>query len=310
MRSFSKKTTKNDAASRRPGRAQWLLEGHAWVNGVTLPEAKACVSVFDSAYLYGIGLFETLRASDGRIRFWDLHDRRLRKNAKTTGLRVPLSPASLRKATQALLTKNGLQDAQGATIRMMLSENKEGRPSLVITARPYAPYPGRCYREGARAVFSRVMSADSKTLSAVKTTSYLSKMLPRREALLRGADEALLINERGHVSEGASSSLFVVKGGVLTTPPLSDGLLPGTRRKIVIGLAKKLHIPFREKILLPKDLYAADEIFLTSSLKDIMPVGWVEGRKIRKSAGSAKGGGPGLITQRLQREYSQTLRRM
>lgn len=265
-----------------------------------LPEAKACISVFDSAYLYGIGLFETLRASEARIRFWDLHDRRLRRNAKMTGLRVPLSSDSLRKATQALLAKNGLRDA---TIRMMLSENEAGRPSLVITARPYAPYPGRCYREGARAVFSRVMSADSKTLSAVKTTSYLSKMLPRREAARRGADEALLINERGHVTEGASSSLFIVKGGALTTPPLSDGLLPGTRRKIVIGLARKLRIPFREKILLPKDLYAADEIFLTSSLKDIMPVGWVEGRKIGKQA-------PDLITRRLQREYSQTLRRM
>lgn len=303
MRFFSKKMRKDDASSRRLGRAQSLLEGYAWVNGVTLPEAMACVSVFDSAYLYGIGLFETLRASEACIRFWDLHDRRLRRNAKITGLRVPLSSASLRKAIRALLTKNGLNGSQGATIRMMLSENEAGRPSLVITARPYAPYPARCYREGARAVFSRVMSADSKTLSAVKTTSYLSKMLPRREATRRGADEALLINERGHVTEGASSSLFVVKGGALTTPPLSDGLLPGTRRKIVIGLASKLRIPFRKKILLPKDLYAADEIFLTSSLKDIMPVGWVEGRKIGKQA-------PGPITQRLQREYAQTLRRM
>lgn len=264
-----------------------------WIDGKIVPESRAVVPVSDSAYLYGIGLFETMRSVHGRVLFFALHDARLRGTARRIGIRMPLSPSRFLSAIGRLLRRNKLEEA---TIRIMLSETEEGWSRLVITAKPFQPYPARCYGRGARTVFARSFSADSRTLSAVKTTSYLSKMIPRREATRRKADEALMKNEEGYVTEGASSSLFIIKGGALTTPPLSDGLLPGTRRKVVIGLAKRLGIPVKEKSLRPQDLFGADEAFLTSSLKDIMPVGWVEKKRVGQTC-------PGRITKLLQEAY-------
>lgn len=264
-----------------------------WIGGKLVPEARASVPVSDSAYLYGIGLFETLRTVGGNPLFFKLHDARLRTNARRIGLKMPLSPSGFRAAIGTLLRRNRLKDA---TVRVMLSETAEGKPRLVITAKPFQPYPARCYAKGAKTVFAKTFSADSKSLSAIKTTSYLSRMIPRREAAGRGADEALLLSETGLVTEAASSNLFAVKNGRLLTPPLQDGLLAGTRRKVVMELAKKLKLPLKETSLRPKDLYQADEIFITSSLKDIMPVGWVENRKIGRDC-------PGPVTKRLQEVY-------
>ncbi|HSA60416.1 MAG TPA: aminotransferase class IV [bacterium] len=264
-----------------------------------IPERRASVPVSDSSYLYGIGLFETLRAAGGRVLFFPLHDARLRKNARRIGLKMPLSPRRFLGAIAGLLRRNRLKDA---TVRVMLSETSEGKPRVVITAKPFKPYPARCYREGARVVFARSFLADSKSLAPIKTTSYLSRMIPRREAARRGADEALLLSESGLVTEAASSNVFIVKNGVLFTPPLIDGLLAGTRRKVVMELAKKLKIPVRERSLRPKDLFGAHEAFLTSTLKDVMPVGWVEGKKIGVGA-------PGPVTRRLLGAF-QTLARM
>lgn len=265
-----------------------------FIDGKIVPERNALIPVSDSAYLYGIGLFETLRSQGGRVLFFDLHDARLRGNARRIGLTMPLTPKLFLAAIQRLLRRNRLQDA---AVRVMLSEASEGTPRLVITAKPFQAYPARCYRKGARTVFARSFVSDSKSLSPIKTTSYLSRMIPRREAAKRGADEALLLSESGLVTEAASSNVFVVKNGILITPPLADGLLAGTRRKVVMELSKTLKLPLKEKSLRPKDLFQADEIFITSSLKDIMPVGWVEKKKIGKKEV------PGPVTKRLQNSY-------
>lgn len=267
-----------------------------FIDNKFVPERSALIPVSDSAYLYGIGLFETLRSQGEKVLFFGLHDARLRGNAKRIGLKVPLTSSRFLGAIRRLLHRNRLKNA---TIRVMLSEASEGKPRMVITAKPFQAYPARCYRQGARTVFARSFVSDSKSLSPIKTTSYLSRMIPRREAAKRGADEALLLSESGLVTEAASSNVFVIKKGVLITPPLADGLLAGTRRKVVMGLAKKLKITVKEKSLRPKDLFEADEAFITSSLKDIMPVRWVEGKKVGKIA-------PGPVTERLQAAY-QTL---
>lgn len=270
-----------------------------WIDGKIVPDSQAKIPVTDSAYLYGIGLFETVKvsgkvtgkASEGRILLWERHFQRLSENARRVTLRLPLGSRGLEKAVLSLVKKNRLKEA---TVRMMLSETDAGTPRLVITAKPFQAYPQRCYAEGARTMFARTFSADTKTLSRIKTTSYLSKMIPRREATARGMDEALMVNEDGFVTEGASSNLFIVKNGILITTPLNDGLLPGTRRRLVIELAKILKIPVKEKSLRPGDLYQADEVFITSSLKDVMPVGFLEKKKL----GDARS-----ITQRLQNIY-------
>ncbi len=268
-----------------------------WIDGKTVPETRAAVPVSDSAYLYGIGLFETLKCIDRTPLFFDLHDARLRTNAGRIGLRMPLSTRQFLNTMTGLLRRNRLREA---TVRVMLSETPEGRPRLVITAKPFQPYPERCYKKGARLIFARTFSSDSKSLSAIKTTSYLSRMIPRREALRRGADEAVLLSENGLVTEAASSNIFLVKKGSLFTPPLTDGLLAGTRRKVVMALAKSLKIPVREKSLRADDLRKADEAFLTSSLKDIMPVGWAEGKRIGRVM-------PGPITLKLMEAYDRLI---
>lgn len=258
-----------------------------------MPAHRACLPVSDSAYLYGIGIFETLRAVGAIPLFFRHHDERLRRNARAIGLRVPLSSTCLRSEIAKLLKKAGHPKS---TLRIVLSSNERNRPRLVIIAKPFKPYPRRCYRKGARVVIAKTVQADTKKMAAIKTTSYLTKMLARREAKRRGADEAVLLNPEGCITEGASSNVFIVKKDRLFTPPLSEGLLPGTRRKVVLSLAKKLGIPICESVVRPADLFRADEIFITSSLKEIMPVGLVEGRTIGKSA-------PGPVTRKILAAY-------
>lgn len=267
---------------------------YVWINGRLIPESKASIPVFDSAYLHGIGLFETLRAGAGKIRFLPEHFQRLRRNARTLELKVPLSDAALERELYRLLRKNRLQDS---TIRMMLSESTlSTKPLLVVTARPFIPYPAVYFKKGAKLVFIRSVRSDVPSLAKIKSTSYVTRMLARREAERRGAVEGILLNEKNEVTEGASSNLFIVQSGRLITPPLSGALLPGTRRKVVLRLARKLTIPVQEKNLLPKDLLKADEIFITSTLKDILPIRSVENRNVRKTA-------PGPVTMRLSKAY-------
>lgn len=246
------------------------------------------IPVFDSAYLHGIGIFETLRTESGVPLFLKLHDKRLRRNARRIGLKVPLTPAIMRRKIGRLLQKVGGGES---TIRIVLSEGR-----LVMIANPFKPYPRRCYRDGARLVIAKTVQADAKSVAVIKTTSYLTKMLARREAERRGADEAILLDAGGRVTEGASSNVFIVKNGRLFTPPLSDGLLPGTRRNVVMVLARRLKIPVAERTLTVRDLTIAEEVFITSALKDVMPVGSINGKRIGKKS-------PGDLTLRLTRAY-------
>ncbi len=275
-----------------------LKKSFVWFNGRIVPESEARIPVFDSAYLYGLGVFETMKAERGRILFFPDHFSRMAGNARRIGLKLPLSALWTKREILRTLSKNRLKEAY---VRMILSRNQFGSPHFVVIARPFVPYPKRCYRQGARLVIAKTVQADTKTMASIKTTSYLTKMLAREEAEKRGADEGVLLNDRGHVTEGASSNIFLVKNGRILTPPLPEGLLPGTRRKLILRLAKKLKIPLREKPLFPKDLRVANEAFITSAVKDVMPVGYFEGKKIGKKA-------PGPITMRLIASYQRLLR--
>lgn len=288
MRVIFRKKTSFDARSRPPDSVKFMV----WVNGRLATDSEARIPVFDSAYLYGIGIFETLRAVGVVPLFFRRHDERFRRNARAIGLRVPLSSTRLKAEIAKLLKKTGHAES---VLRIVLSEGR-----LVMIAKPFKPYPRRCYLHGARLVIARTVQADAKSVATIKTTSYLTKMLARREAKRRGADEAVLLNSEGCVTEGASSNVFIVKKGRLFTPPLSDGLLPGTRRNVVLALARRLKIPVAEKTLVAHDLMTAEEVFITSTLKDVMPVGFVEGKKIR-------GGAPRPVTIRIASAYGELI---
>lgn len=263
----------------------------AWVNQRRILESKATISIFDSAYLYGHGVFETLRASHGRVLFIKEHLQRLKKNARHLGIKLPYSKSLLAKEISGLLRQNKLQEA---TIRMTLSQTPSGKAHLLITTRPFIPYPPSCYTRGGKLILIKSVYADAATIAGIKTTSYLTKILARKEIRKRRAVEGVLLNARGSITEGGSSNVFIVKKGVLYTPPLADALLPGIRRSIVMKLSKKLGIPCQEKSLRPSDLYKADEIFMTSTLKDILPIRKFEGKKTGPSC-------PGPVTLRLMK---------
>lgn len=260
-----------------------------YINGRLMPEAKAKIAVDDSSYLYGHGIFETLRAACGRILFLKDHLGRLQRNANLLGLKLPVSLRRLEAELYRTLKKNRLQEAY---LRLTLSQTSAGRPNLSVIAKPYTPYPRSFYEKGARLILVRSVRNDSGPIATIKTTDYLTKIIARKEIAKRNAVDGVLLNFKGNVTEGASSNVFIVKKRRIYTPPVSDGLLPGIRRQIAVKLARKLKIPIEEKTLHPPDLKNADEIFITSTLKGIMPIRTFEGKKVGKSS-------PGPITSRL-----------
>ncbi|QQR79756.1 MAG: aminotransferase class IV [Deltaproteobacteria bacterium] len=268
---------------------------YVWINGQIIPAKQALISINNSSFLNGIGVFETMKGVNGNVLFLPLHLKRFFNNAKKAGLKLSYSPTLLSQEITRILRHNVLPIA---TIRMTLSKDEEGKPHLVIAPKPFEPYPKENYTKGGKLVFIKTVMADTATLSPIKTTSYLTKMLAREEAKKRGAVEGLLINAKGCVTEGASSNIFIVKNGILFTPPLSDGLLPGTRRKVVLEIAQKLKIQTKEKCLTPKDILGADEIFITSSLKDILPIRKIEKRNLKT---------PGAVSQKVQNHYLMQL---
>lgn len=269
-----------------------------WIDGRLVPAKKASIPVFDSSFLYGEGLFETLRSVRGIVPFLKDHWLRMRRNARLIGLKFPISFPTFGREITRLLRRNKIPEAY---IRMTLSQSLEGRPRLVIWTKPFEPYPRACYRRGGRLVLIRMSLGDTRWLARLKSTSYLTRMRARQEIARRGAVEGVFLNEEGFVTEGASSNLFMVKKGVLLTPPLSDGLLAGTRRGAVLKVARKLGIKTVKKSLRVRDLKNADEIFVTSTLKDILPIGWFEGRKVGRVC-------PGLMTRRLIECYNSKVK--
>ncbi|MCG3149354.1 MAG: D-alanine aminotransferase [Verrucomicrobiae bacterium] len=252
---------------------------YAYVNGKFLPEAEACVSIFDRGFLYGDGCFETLRLYGGRL-FRPLdHFARLFAGLRLLEIESPFSPEELRAVCRALSRWNNVTDGVARIYRT--------RDSIVVTvqARQFAP------RE-LRVIISNVTLPPF--LSRHKTANRLAYLLAQREAESEGADDAILLNSHGSVVELTTSNLFVVKKGQLYTPPLADGPLPGITRAVVLGLARQAGLRVYELSFRPEFLTNAAEIFATNSLLEIAPVlSW---------------GRPGSVTRRLQTAYRQLVR--
>lgn len=279
------------------------MKNLVYLNGRLLPEGKAHLSFLDSAYLYGEGAFETLVAFGGRVPFLKHHVVRLYRSAKKLEIPIKIKPARLAEAVYKTLRANHLSNAY-LRINLSKREGHFGRKRktagihLVIVARPHAPYPAWLYRRGGKLILVRSTPNDPSSLTSIKSTNYLTKMIARREIAKRGAVEGVLLNAAGRATEGASSSLFIVKKRRLVTPPLSEGLLPGITRQAVLKIARRMKIPVREKPLTISQLKKADEIFVASTLKKILPIGDFEGRRLKA---------PGPVTRRLTAAYESIL---
>jgi branched-chain amino acid aminotransferase len=279
-----------------------------FLNGHLVDARQAAVSVFDHSFLYGDGLYESVHAYGFRLFEWDAHERRLRSSARALGLRCPWSKTYLHKAAVQLLRANHQPDA---IVRLTLSRGPGPlgldphlcpTPTLAIMT-----HPPRVVKEwlerGATVAIVRVRRLPPESVDpAIKSNNMLNLVMAKREAIALQADEALLLNLKGHLTEGTISNLFFVRHGILHTPSLECGLLPGITRRLLIMLARKAGIVVREGRYRSAALRLAEEIFLSGSGMEILPVVRIldaSSGKRRARAWAVGKGIPGLMSTRL-----------
>lgn len=241
-------------------------------NGELLPAARAKISPLSDGFQFGHGVFETLRARHGQARQLPAHHARLTASCAALGLDAPPSVEELDQRITRLLAALELPQA---AIKIIRFRDLSGTGEL-ITARPL-PYSAHDYLRGFR-LKTTIQGERTGRLTSHKTLNYLDNLLARRAAQSGPNDEALLVTPDGHVLEGAVSTIFAVKDGIATTPPLSDGVLPGITRARVLALLGPERT--REARLTLDDLRAADEIFLTNALMGVMPVCTLDDHKL------------------------------
>jgi branched-chain amino acid aminotransferase len=275
----------------------------ASVNGNVVPAEQARVSVLDNGFTFGDAVYETLRTYRGRPFHLDRHLERLRASAGRLGFAAPFGDEVFARRLDELLARAGNEESY---IRIILSRgegdisyrfDRVTGPTLVMVVKPFEPPPERDYAEGIPIVIASVRRNHPRALDpAIKSNNLLNNILAVREGQGRGAAEAILLNDLGEVAEGASSNVFVVKGGRVSTPPLDTGILSGITRRIVLDLCRELGIPAREETLIAADLFAADEVFITSTTKEAVPVRTIDGKQVGT-------GRPGPIQPRILQAY-------
>ncbi len=271
----------------------WVL-----LNGQFVEQRSAVVSAYDAAFLHGVGLFETMRAGGGRVFKLEAHLSRLLNSAAK--LLAPMDRTVLPDAErfEELLQRNGLQEARvrltvtpGATLEV--GDAGLPTPTVLVTAGPLGGFPPQTYRDGVAVMIARARQAVDDPLAGHKTTCYLPRLLALRAAHGAKCAEALFFNTSNELAEGAISNVFVVKEGRLRTPPLATPVLPGIARATVLELAAALRIPCDDAAPLTiNDLLDADEVFLTNTIIQVLPVVRVEKHDIR-------GGHVGSLARRL-----------
>lgn len=279
-----------------------------FLNAKLVPPHRAVLSVYDHGFLYGDGIYETFRSYGGVIFRLDQHLWRLSQSARLIHLRLPYSIPKLRASLYQTLEANRLSEA---TMRLTISRGVGElgldpglckRPTTVITARVFNGYPKALYHRGLVATVVSIRRLGSDALDPrIKSTNFLNNILAKMEAKRAGADEGLMLNREGYLTEGTISNLFLIKKGRLYTPSPRTGLLEGITRQVVLELAEAMGIPTEESFLTPKDLLRADECFLTNTSMEIMPV-----RKIGKVP--IDHGKPGPITLELRKAFRDWVR--
>jgi branched-chain amino acid aminotransferase len=278
-------------------------DGLVYVSGAWRTAAEASVSVFDHGLLYGDGVFEGIRAYNGRVFRLKEHIDRLFYSAKAILLEIPMSHAALMKATVETCRQNKLRDGY---IRLVvtrgvgtlgLNPNRCKRGSVIIIADKIQIYPPELYQRGMDIVtVATTRNLHSALNPAIKSLNYLNNILAKIEANNAGVEEAVMLNAEGFVAECTADNLFIVKNGKLFTPPLSAGALYGITRQTVMELAEESGLEVAEPNLTRYDLFCADECFLCGTGAEIVPVTKIDGRVI----GNGK---PGTITKKLVEDY-------
>jgi branched-chain amino acid aminotransferase len=279
-----------------------------WLDGAWLDRDSASVSVFDHGLLYGDGVFEGIRVYGGRAFRLQEHLERLYDSARAIWLTIPMPIEEMTALTEEAVRRSGLEDAYIRHIvtrgvgDLGLDPRKCPAPTVIIIVDGIRLWPAEVYERGLRVVTAGTPIPHRESLSPrVKSLNYLPHILAKIEGIHAGADEVLMLDSTGSVAEGSGQNLFVVKKGVLRTPPASAGILKGVTRDVVIELAREAALPAEEVQLNRYDVYTADEAFFSGTAAEIVYIREVDGRII--GAGSA-----GIVTRDLARRFQQLVR--
>jgi branched-chain amino acid aminotransferase len=274
------------------------------VNGRVFDQEHAVVSVFDHGFLYGEGVYETLRTYNGQPFLFDRHMRRLRKSAEMLTLAVPITNAEIDARFRETVRAAGLGDSPSreAYIRILVTRGVGElsydpaacpTPSIVVIVKPHVAPPAEVFERGVKVALVEIVRNHPGSVSPlIKSNNLLNNALAMQEAFRRGGFEGVMRNYRGELAECTQSNLFIVKGGAALTPPIDAGLLPGITREFLFEIGAEAGIPVREAVLRDADLLGADEAFLTSSTREVVPIVQVDDRRIGA-------GIPGPLTRRL-----------
>ncbi len=279
-----------------------------YLDGKLLDRQAAKISVFDHGLLYGDGVFEGIRSYDGLIFKLEEHLDRLFESAKTLMLKIPLSRKEMTRAVIETLKANRLKDAY---IRLVvtrgegdlgLDPRKCGRPTLFIITDRIVLYPKKLYRQGLEIITVPTQrNLPSAVDPQLKSLNYLNNILAKIEATNAGKEEAIMMNQAGYVAECTGDNIFIAKNGELLTPPPYVGALKGITRLAVITIARRERIPIREEVMTRHNVFNAEEVFLTGTAAEVIPVVRVDGRVIGE-------GKPGPLTLRIMREFRKLTR--
>lgn len=273
-----------------------------FLNDKIIAADRASIPIDDSSFLYGIGLFETMRADAGRIFRLDDHLNRLIASARALVIYNSYPVEKIKNAVGQVLEANALDDAR---LRLTLTNGPLGaadtpQSTLLITAAPLISYPPEYYDKGIRVIVTDFRQNATDPFTGHKTTSYGSRLAALRRAHEKLAAEALWFTIENRLAGGSISNAFLVRDGVLLTPPVSTPALPGIARKTVLEIAEEEKIKHEERPLDINDLLAADEVFLTNVIMTVLPVTAVEAHTV----GDGK---PGPLTKRLLEQFRQKL---
>lgn len=277
------------------------MENFIYLNGKFIKESSAKISVFDAGIFYGWALFETVRAYNGKVFRLEQHLDRLFKSSRILKINIKYTPLEIsssqkkkakfltgytkkhiEKAINTLIKKNRIKNGY---VRITITRGKiEGQlnlkqrqaPNLFIVAKKLKPF-------AKKAITTQIASFrrnENSLISKIKSANHLENILAKMDAKKNGFDEAIMLNLKGYVAEGATSNIFLVKNGYLLTPSLDSGILPGITRQVIIEIAKKEGIRVKEKKIKLNELLSAHEVFLTNSISEILPVIKINTKKI------------------------------
>ena len=279
-----------------------------FLNDRLVPQEQALVSVFDHGLLYGDGVFEGIRVYNKRVFLLTEHVERLYESALAIRLVLPLTPAQMATAVEQTVAANNIVDGY---VRLVITRGagslgldirKTKNPQVIVIADTIKLYSEDLYQQGLKIITASTLRNHPGALSPrIKSLNYLNNILAKIEGTDVGCEEALMLNHKGDISECTGDNIFIVKRGVLKTPPPDAGILEGITRNCVIQLAEQANIPVQQVTLQRHDVYTADECFLTGTAAEVIAVVGIDGRTIGA-------GVPGPLTQDLRQRFQKFAR--